>query len=71
MIEIGGLSDYKMLGTDTIKGNSLKKFPPAKGRILQATNTIIRKPSNAFEIFWVDAEGKRRCGVIQVKKKEG
>lgn len=72
MIEIGGLSGYKMVGDDTIKGRgaSLKKFPVAKGRKPYATNTVITKPINAFEITWVDTRGKKRYGVIRVKKRK-
>ena len=69
MLIIGGLSNYKIIGTDTIRGHSLKKFPVAKGKIPQATTTDVKKPSNAFEILWVDENGKKRKGIIQVKEK--
>ena len=69
MLIIGGLSDYTVVGTDTIRGHSLKDFPVAKGKIPQATETVVKKPSNAFEILWVDENGKRKQGIIRVKEK--
>jgi len=68
MLIIGGLSKYKIVGTDTIRGHSLKKFPVAKGKIPQAITTDVEKPST-FEILWVDENGKKRKGVIRVKKR--
>lgn len=68
MFIIGGLSNYTMKGTDTIRGDSLKKFPPAKGKIPQAITTDVEKPST-FQILWVDVKGKKREGVIRVKKR--
>jgi len=67
---IGGLSNYTMVGTDTIRGSgdSLKKFPVAKGKIPQAITTDVEKPST-FEILWVDTEGRKRKGIIRVKEK--
>lgn len=69
-MEIGGLSNYTMIGKDTISGDSLTKFPVAEGKIPRATTTVIGKPSNAFQILWIDDKGERRCGVIRAKKKE-
>ena len=69
MLIIGGLSNYTMKGIDTIRGHSLKKFPPPEGKKPQATTTVIEKPSNAFEILWVDRKGRKRKGIIQVKEK--
>ena len=68
MLIIGGLSNYKIIGTDTIRGDSLKKFPVAKGKIPQAIATNVEKPST-FEILWVDTKGRKRKGIIQVKEK--
>jgi len=68
MPNIGGLSNYKMKGADTIRGDSLKKFPVAKGKIPQALTTDVEKPST-FQILWVDTKGKKRQGIIQVKEK--
>ncbi len=68
-IEIGGLSNYKIIGTDTIKGDSLKKFPVAKGKIPQAITADVEKP-NTFQILWVDTKGRKRQGIIQVKEKK-
>lgn len=70
MINIGGISNYQMVGRDTIKGNSLKKFPPEKGKIPWATDTVVEKFPNTFEILWVDARGKKKQGIIRVKKIE-
>lgn len=70
MLIIGGLSNYTIKGTDTIRGNSLKKYPVAKGKIPQATETVVKKPSNAFEILWVDTKGRKRQGIIQVEEKK-
>ena len=70
MLNIGGLSNYTIVGTDTIRGHSLKKFPVAKGKIPQATETVVKKPSNAFEILWVDTKGRKRKGIIQVEEKK-
>ncbi len=68
MLIIGGLSKYRIVGTDTIRGDSLKKFPVAKGKIAQAIATNVEKPST-FEILWVDTKGRKRKGVIQVKER--
>ncbi len=68
MLIIGGLSNYKIIGTDTIKGDSLKKFPVAKGKIPQATTTDVEKPST-FEILWIDVNSRKRQGIIQVKER--
>lgn len=71
IIEIGGLSDHKIIGEDTIRGHSLKRNPVAKGKIPLATTTVIKKPKDAFEILWIDTKGKRRVGVIRAKKRKG
>ncbi len=68
MLIIGGLSNYKIIGTDTIRGDSLKKFPVAKGKIPWAVTADVEKPST-FEILWVDTKGRKRKGIIQVKEK--
>jgi hypothetical protein len=69
MLIIGGLSNYTIKGTDTIRGDSLEEFPVAEGKIAQATETVVKKPSNAFEILWVDTKGRKRKGIIQAEEK--
>jgi hypothetical protein len=70
MFDIGGITDYEMIGKDTIRGDSFEKFPLGKGRIPQATETIVKNSPDQREILWIDIKGKRRQGIIRVKKKQ-
>jgi hypothetical protein len=70
-MEIGGLSQYEMIGGDTIKGDKLKDFPPKEGKIPWALVKSKKDADTSFyRIIWIDQMNKKRRGIIRVRPKE-
>lgn len=70
MIEIGGLSQFEIIGQDTVEGDSLKIFPVKDGRIPWASVKDRDTAPDLYKIIWIDQMGKRRQGIIRVRPKE-
>lgn len=69
MIEIGGLSEYAMVGEDTVAGDSLIMFPVKDGRIPWASVKSRDTAPDLYRIIWIDQMGKRRQGLVRVRQR--